>query len=153
MIGNIQLLWFSLCFLFLFLEMGNPGLLYFVSFSFGALCACIVTLYSISMPFQLAIFLGGTSCALLFVYFFTKEKENQLSSPSHRSNIDALIGKKVMVYQSFQDENVWLAKIYGQVWVVKSISNETFVAGQQVVIRDVQGCHLRVDKMSTTVYK
>ncbi len=148
MINNMQLLWFSLCFLFLFLEMGHPGLLYFISFSFGAFCSCIATLYSVGIPLQLAIFLGGTSSALLFVYSFIRIKENQLLSPSHRSNLDALIGKKVIVYQSSHDEQVWQAKISGQMWIVKNIRNETFVAGQQVIIVDVQGCHLRVDTIS-----
>ena len=148
MINNMQLLWFSLCFLFLFLEMGHPGLLYFISFSFGAFCSCIATFYSVGIPLQLAIFLGGTSSALLCVYFFIRAKEDQLLSPSHRSNLDALIGKKVVVYQSSHDEQVWQAKISGQVWVVKAVHNESLVAGQQVIIVDVQGCHLRVDKIN-----
>ena len=147
MINNMQLLWFSLCFLFLFLEMGHPGLLYFISFSFGALCSCVAIFYGAGVSAQLAIFLGGTSGALLCVYFFVRAKENQLSSPSHRSNLDALIGQKVVVYQSSHEEQVWLAKISGQVWVVKAVHNELLVAGQQVIIVDVQGCHLRVDKI------
>ena len=147
MINNMQLLWFSLCFLFLFLEMGHPGLLYFISFSFGAFCSCIATFYGAGMPAQLMIFLGGTSSALLCVYFFIRAKDNQLLSPSHRSNLDALIGQRVVVYQSPQEEQVWLAKISGQVWVVKAVQNELLVAGQQVIIVDVQGCHLRVDKI------
>ena len=151
MIDNIQLVWFSLCFLFLFLEMGHPGLLYFISFSCGAFCACIASLYCVDILAQLVMFLVGTSAALFGVYFFTKEKENQLSSPSHRSNLDALIGKKVIVYQSSHDEQVWLAKIFGQVWVVKTVHNETLIVGQQVIIRDVQGCHLRVEAIRESI--
>jgi len=148
MIDNMQLVWFILCFLFLFLEMGHPGLLYFISFSCGSFCAYIGALYCIDMSTQLAMFSIGTSCALVGVYFFTKTKKNQLSAPSHRSNLDALIGKKVIVYQSSQDEQVWLAKVSGQVWVIKSVHNDIFVVGQQVIIVDVQGCHLRVDKIT-----
>lgn len=151
MIDDIQLLWFSLCFLFLFLEMGHPGLLYFISFSFGSLCACIASFYDASMSLQLALFLGGTSCALLSIYFLTKENKNKLAAPSHRSNLDALIGNKVIVYQSPQDEQVWLTKIYGQVWVVKNIHHENLVTGQQVIVVDVQGCHLRVDKITPII--
>lgn len=147
----MQLLWFSACFLFLFLEMGHPGLFYFVSFSFGAFCSYGATFYTCNVSYQLAIFLAATSCALLVVYLLTNKQENHLASPSHRSNNDALIGQKVTIYQSSQDEQVWLAKIYGQVWVVKNIGKDTFVAGQDVIIRDVQGCHLRVSTISTTL--
>ena len=151
MIDTIQLLWFSLCFLFLFLEMGHPGLFYFISFSFGAFCSYFATFYTCNISYQLAIFLGATSCALFAVYLLMSKQEDQLASPSHRSNNDALIGQRVTIYQSSHDEQAWLAKIYGQVWVVKNIGNDAFVAGQQVIIRDVQGCHLRVIKISTTL--
>jgi len=148
MIDTIQLLWFSLCFLFLFLEMGHPGLFYFLAFSCGAFCSYFTTFYTNDISSQLAIFLGATSLALYIVYVCVNKKESQLASLSHRSNNDALIGQKVIIYQSPQDEQVWLTKIYGQVWVVKNIGNDAFVAGQHVVIRDVQGCHLRVAQIS-----
>lgn len=151
MIDNIQLVWFSLCFLFLFLEMGHPGLLYFLSFSFGSVGAFIASCYDVHITLQLMMFLGGTSCALISIYFLTKENKHKLASPSHRSNLDALIGNKVIVYQSPQDEQVWLTKLYGQVWVVKNVHNEIFVAGQQVIVVDVQGCHLRVDKITPII--
>lgn len=147
MIDNIQLLWFSLIFLFLFLEMGHPGLLYFLSFSCGALCSYVATLYGACVPSQLILFIAGTCSALLIVHFLITQKKNQLEAPSHRSNIDALIGKKVIVYQSEQDNNVWQVKISGQIWPVKTIHDEPLSPGQQVVIVDVQGCHLRVDSI------
>lgn len=148
MIDTTQLMWFSLCFLFLFLEMGHPGLFYFLAFSFGAFCSYFTTFYTNDISSQVAIFLGATSVALYTVYVCVNKQENQLASPSHRSNNDALIGQKVIIYQSPQDEQIWLTKIYGQVWVVKNIGNDAFVAGQHVVIRDVQGCHLRVAQIN-----
>jgi membrane protein implicated in regulation of membrane protease activity len=145
MIDKIELVWFSLIFFFLILEMGHPGLLYFVSFSCGALCSFVGTFYGVSVQSQLALFIAGTCTALLIVYVWIKEKKNQLQSSSHRSNLDALIGKKVIVFQSKQDGSIWQAKIAGQIWLVKSIHNQPLVASQQVVIIDIQGCHLRVD--------
>ena len=142
-----SLLWFSLVFLFLFLEMGHPGLLYFLSFSCGALCSYVATLYSACVPSQLILFIAGTCSALLVVYFFTKTKKDQLQTPSHRSNLDALIGKKIVVMQSEHDSKVLQARVSGQLWLVRSVHDEPLVAGQHVVIVDVQGCHLRVDSI------
>ena len=142
-----SLLWFSLVFLFLFLEMGHPGLLYFLSFSCGALCSYVATLYGACVPSQLILFIAGTCSALLVVYFFTKTKKDQLQTPSHRSNLDALIGKKIVVMQSEHDSKVLQARVSGQLWLVRSVHDEPLVAGQHVVIVDVQGCHLRVDSI------
>jgi membrane protein implicated in regulation of membrane protease activity len=143
MIDNLALLWFSLIFFFLFLEMGHPGLLYFLSFSCGALCSFIATLYGACVPSQLFIFLAGTCVSLLIVYVWIKQKKNQLQTPSHRSNLDALIGQKVVVFRS-QDGKIWQAQLSGQIWSVRAVHHEELCEGQQVVIVDVQGCHLRV---------
>ncbi|MBP6870089.1 NfeD family protein [Candidatus Babeliales bacterium] len=148
MIYNSTFLWFGLIFFFLFLEMGHPGLLYFLSFSCGAFCALMATLYDLSMGLQLVAFLAGTCVALGFVHFYVKAKKNQLQSPGHRSNLDALIGKKITVFVSKQDSKVWQAHVAGQIWLVKSVHHEPLEDGQQAVIVDVQGCHLRVDKVN-----
>lgn len=140
-------MWFCLIFLFLFLEMGHPGLLYFLSFSCGALCSYLATLYGACVPSQLVLFLAGTCSALLIVHFLVKQKKNFIQTPSHRSNLDALIGKKIVVFASEQDSNVLQARISGQIWLVRSINDELLMPGQQVVIVDVQGCHLRVDSI------
>ncbi len=141
------LMWFGLIFLFLFLEMGHPGLLYFLSFSCGALCSFVATLYGSGVPSQLLLFIAGTCGALLIVHFLVNTKKNQLQTPSHRSNLDALIGKKIVVLPVEHDANVWQARVSGQLWLVRSIHDERLIPGQQVVIVDVQGCHLRVDSI------
>lgn len=142
---NSTLVWFSLIFFFLFLEMGHPGLLYFISFSCGALCSFVATLYGVCVPVQLLLFLAGTCGALWAVHYLVARKKDQLQTPSHRSNLDALIGKKIVVVQSEHDSNVLQARVSGQLWLVRSIHDQRLEPGQQVVIVDVQGCHLRVD--------
>ena len=139
------LIWFCLVFFFLILEMGHPGLLYFLSFSCGALCSYVVSLYDPCISCQLIAFVIGTCMALLTLHFLVKGKKGQLQTPSHRSNLDALVGKKIVVYQSTDDCSVWQAKISGQTWLVKSVHDEPLCQGQHVVVVDVQGCHLRVD--------
>ncbi|MDP3788689.1 MAG: NfeD family protein [Candidatus Chromulinivorax sp.] len=144
---NVSLFWFGLIFFFLFLEMGHPGLLYFLSFSCGALCSFVATLYGACVPLQLILFLAGTCGALLAVHCLVTTKKDQLQTPSHRSNLDALIGKKITVMQSEHDSNIWQARVSGQLWLVRSVHGEPLVPGQHVVIVDVQGCHLRVDSL------
>lgn len=142
---NSFIIWFSAIFFFLFLEIGHPGLLYFTSFSFGALCAFIAAFFNLSITFQCILFTLGTVSALLLVHFFTLSQTNHLPTTSHRSNLDAFIGKKVIVFRSLQNPEIWQAKIFGQSWVVKSIDEQILYDGQQVVIIDIQGCHLRVN--------
>lgn len=138
-------LWFGLCFFFLILEMGHPGLFYFLSFSCGSLVALLMSMLEFSLHVQSSSFLLGTLMALLFVHMFVKQKMKQLQSAMHRSNIDALIGQKVVVYQSSHDACVWYAQIEGQVWVVKSVKPEQLQEGREMIIVQVKGCHLRVE--------
>lgn len=147
MVNTYQLVWFSLFFLFLFLEMGHPGLFYFLAFSCGSLCSYFTTFYTSNIVYQLAAFLVTTTIALCCAYYYMHKNSEQLSSPSHRSNNDALIGQKVIVYKAPENHAVWLAKVSGQVWVVKNLRNESFIDGQIVIIRGVQGCHLRVERL------
>lgn len=139
--------WFCLIFLFLFLEMGHPGLLYFISFSCGSLCSYVATLYGLDISWQLTLFIAGVCAALLLLHFTIKTKINCAQSPSHRSNIEALIGRKVIVVQTKHDNTVFQARVSGQLWLVRTVGDQTLSCGQQVVIVDVQGCHLRVDKI------
>lgn len=148
MIDNLALLWFSLIFFFLFLEMGHPGLLYFLSFSCGALCSCIATFYGACVTSQLLVFITGTCGALLILYTLVQQKKNQLQAPFYRSNLDALIGKKAMIFVSPHDDKIWQVLIHGQVWQARHIHEKTLYQGQQVIIIDVQGCHVRVDSIS-----
>jgi len=144
MILNFTLIWFTLTFLFLFLEMGHPGLLYFISFSFGSLFAFGASFYIDSLLLQQAIFLIGTCIALCLVHFFAKEKKGHIQIPSHRSNLDALIGQRVVVYLADENSQTWQARINGQVWLVRSVGDKPLKAGQDALVVDVQGCHLRV---------
>ena len=140
-----NLMWFGVCFLFLILEMGHPGLLYFLSFSCGALIALLISLIGLSFTMQLGSFLAGTCGALLLVHFLVKKKMKELQSSAHRSNTDALVGKKVVVYQSNHDEQIWYAQLNGQVWLVRCVHGKALQEGQQAVVVAVQGCHLKVD--------
>lgn len=146
---NLSLIWFSLLFLFLFLEMGHPGLFYFLAFSCGSLCSCIAALYDVSHFLQFFIFMVSTCIALMLIHLLLKNKKHDLAPLMHRSNNEALIGKKVFVYKSPLDDHTWYAKVLGQVWVVKTVHHQPLHEGQQVIIIDVQGSHLRVDTMHT----
>ena len=143
--NNSLILWFCSIFFFLILEMGHPGLLYFISFSCGALAAFVATWYGFAVSLQFAAFIVGTCAALYGIHFFTMLQKNKLATVSHRSNTDALIGLKVVVFQSLQDSAIWQTKIAGQVWQVQAVKQQTLTEGQQAIIVGVQGCHLKVD--------
>lgn len=139
--------WFVFTFFFLFLEMGHPGLLYFLAFSCGSFFACVAACYQMNLLFQLIMFITATCAAVCAVYLILKNTSHQLITPSHRSNLDALIGRKVVVFQSLGQNQVWQAKISGQIWLVKTIHDKSLHVGQQAIIVDVQGCHLRIDPL------
>ncbi len=148
MIYTSSLFWFGVMFFFLFLEMGHPGLLYFLSFSCGALVAGVMSWYEYQDVFQYGVFLLGTIASLTVLHLMFKAKSNEKMMQHYVSNTDALIGKKVTVFQSQDNKQVWHAQISGQVWVVRAIHDKPLENGQQVIIVAVQGCHVQVDYIS-----
>jgi membrane protein implicated in regulation of membrane protease activity len=148
MIYTSSFFWFFVMFFFLFLEMGHPGLLYFLSFSCGAAGAGCISLFHISDTVQYAIFLLGTVVSLLVLHFIFKSKSHEKVMHHYTSNADALIGKKVIVFSSPEDQQVWQAQVLGQVWTIRAIDDKPLRQGQHVIVVGVQGCHLQVDYIS-----
>lgn len=139
---NPTFVWFCLIFFFLLLEMGHPGLLYFISFSVGSCTALIAAWYGLNISYQLLACTVGTYSSLLILNRIIQYKEKK---GSYRSNIHSLIGQKVLIYQSESDSQQFQAKISGQIWLVRSVHDKPLFSGQHAVIVDVKGCHLQVD--------
>ena len=60
----MHIIWFVLSFIFIFLEVGHPGLFYFLALSFGSFSACIASYLQYSTYTQSIIFLYDD----IFVY-------------------------------------------------------------------------------------
>jgi membrane protein implicated in regulation of membrane protease activity len=136
--------WILLALLFLFFEMGSPGLFYFLSFSFGALAAAVSSLAVGAVTSQILIFLAGTCIALLVLKWWVARKSNKNHSHD-KSNIYALKGKRAVVLKDITPDASGTVKIGGESWMARSAHH--IAAGSHVLVVDVRGAHVLVEEV------
>jgi membrane protein implicated in regulation of membrane protease activity len=136
--------WVLLAFLFLFFEMGNPGLFYFLSFSFGALAAALSSLATSAIALQIIVFLAGTCLAIVVLKWWVARKSSKYHG-HEKSNIYALKGKRALVLKTITPDEPGTVKVGSESWMARSA--HTIAAGNYVTIVDVRGAHLVVEEV------
>lgn len=140
---NIQIwLWSILALVFLILEIGHPGLFYFISFCFGALNAALFAFLGYSAFFQAITFFIATIVAL----FLLRRCVKRMRRGTHATNVFALIGKKGIVIEQVGPEQPGYVKIQGEVWLARSVAQAPLPEGSKITVIDVRGAHLIVDQ-------
>lgn len=138
----MNVLWFVLSCVFVALEVGHPGLLYFLSMSCGAFAAFLASILSYSFAFQVGIFFAMTFVCLALVHLFVKK--TVFDHRGHRSNVEQLVGKEVVIVKVYS-EHSGLGKVGGEKWSVKlQGQEEKLVEGMKAIVIGIQGCHLKI---------
>lgn len=138
--------WLIIAVLFLLLEMGHPGLFFFLSFSCGALIASLVSLYSQSLILQSIIFLISTFISL-FILKQWIAKKLRLGTKHTHTNMYALEGKHAVVLQSITPTKPGLVKINGEIWTARSLHDGIIHKDVLVQVIRVSGAHVVVKKI------
>ncbi len=135
--------WLIIAIFFLLLELGHPGLFFFLSFSFGAGAAALASLYWQSYTLQGSIFLGVTILAGLILRLWFKKQD----SAAPKTNVYALQGKQAQVVREIGKNKVGAVKVQGDIWLAKTSDDETLHENDLVEIVRVQGAHVIVTKV------
>ena len=146
-VTHVAYWWLIVAFFFLIMEIGHPGLFFFISFFFGGLTAAAVSCVTESMTLQIISFFGGTVIALYILrhWGITLVGKNR---PHQQTNFYALKGKRAVVTQDIVAEKAGLVTIGGQVWAARSIHHDdTIIRGDVVEVVDVRGAHVVVKKV------
>ena len=139
--------WLIVAIAFLILEMGHPGLFFFLSFFFGGIIAAFSTGLTSLIMLQMVFFLGGTIMAAAIlrywgIGFLSKNRSQQ------QTNVYALKGKRAIVKQDIAAEKAGLVTIGGQVWAARVLHHDDIVRqGDIVEVVDVRGAHVVVRKI------
>lgn len=134
-------IWFVLGCCFILLEIGNPGLLYFLALSAGAFVTFGASVVDCSLYIQYLLFFLTSAIAIASVYLFVNKTNN--SSKEYHSNLEQLIGLTVTV-RSIQSDKIGTTKIGSEVWLIKLQGDKALHAGAEVKILGIQGSHLQV---------
>jgi membrane protein implicated in regulation of membrane protease activity len=136
--------WFLTALLFLLLELGHPGLLFFVSFAFGAFAAGAVSFVAEEFVFQVGVFLGATIVALAVLKYWVVRYAAHTPKHGH-SNIYALEGKQGLVVKEISPNQPGQVNLNGEIWLARTPHDVAVPAGTEVVVLHVKGSHLVVD--------
>lgn len=130
----------------LLVEMMSPGLFFFLSFSCGAFAAMVSTFYGDSFRWQGGIFLGATALSFFLMRRFLAHKT--MSVHGHqRTNVDALMGKRVVVTVALEPHGVGQVRVDGEVWFARSFDQRHVETGAVVEIVQIVGSHVLVRKV------
>lgn len=139
--------WFLTALLFLVLELGHPGLLFFISFACGAGVAGIASFMIQDLVLQGAIFLVTTIGALICLKRWVMARG--LRTPKHgASNVYALTGKHGVVIKAMSPIQAGQVKLNGEIWMARPLHEVTISVGSEVVVRYVKGAHVVVEESS-----
>lgn len=139
---NLFFFWLVVAILFLILEIGSPGLFYFLSFCLGAVLSAIVSLYYDSSMLQSIVFLAGTIIALVILKYGIRSWKH--ANKLHPTNIYALQGKHGIVLQEITAKNPGLVKVEGQEWSAKALQDGSIPAGSFIEVLSCTGAFLIV---------
>ena len=143
---NLFLFWLVIAILSLILEMGSPGIFYFLSFACGAVLSAILSFYDGELITQCLGFLSGSIIAIfLFKYFIGSRTR---TSKIYQTNIYALEGKRGIVLEQIQQQNIGLIKIEGQSWSAKTEQEKTIPVGKEVQVLSCSGAYVLVEEVA-----
>jgi len=132
-------LWLAIMLATLLLEMGHPGLFFFLSFACGSGAAALTAYLEWSLTSQIILFLLVTVLNIVFL----KKIAHKLHHPETRTNMQALIGNHALVIKTITPMVPGQVKINGEIWTARSI-NHTFEIDSTVIVSRVIGSHVIV---------
>ena len=138
--------WLATALCFLLLEVGHPGLLLFISFSFGAVVAAITSIFTPSLMMQCTLFLLS-SIAALFVLKRWITGHARAYHAHHKTNVYALQGKQGVALTGLSPDASGTVKLGGETWSARVAHDHAIAAGDTVRVVSVSGSHVRVEKI------
>jgi len=143
---NMVYFWIVVALVFLLMEMGSPGLFFFISFFCGGVSAAGATCLLSSFIAQTVIFFCGTVLALGVLRYFVVPMLEK-NRPHERTNVYALQGKRGFVTKSINVHSSGMVKVQGELWFARSVSGDVIEEGATVEVVDVRGAHVIVKKI------
>jgi membrane protein implicated in regulation of membrane protease activity len=124
--------WLIVGIFLLLLEVGTPGLFFFVSLAMGSFIAAIAAFLNFSWYVQCWTAIGGALLSFgILKYFFANKKKSNI-----KTNIDALIGKEGVVIETIEPRKIGRIKIKGEEW--PAISDHQVILQKGTVVKVVR---------------
>lgn len=113
-------------------------------FAAGGIAALVAASLGFGFGSQLVVFVLFSAVLLVLVRPFCRRF---LRPKGAATNADRVIGQTAVVTEAIDNmEAVGAVRIFGQTWTARSANGETISAGERVVIREIQGVKVIVEK-------
>jgi membrane protein implicated in regulation of membrane protease activity len=119
--------WLLFAFMCLVVEIGHPGLFFFLSFFFGALCAAGIALSGMSIASQGILFFTVTGIAFFVLRRWVYQYVHK-STKNNQTNVYALQGKRGVVLTTVKILHKGVVKIGGERWLAHSVDQRSIEA-------------------------
>lgn len=135
--------WLITAGLLLMVELGHPGLFYFLSFSLGAFGAAGVALAGCSFTMQMGFLLIASTFACVILRTWVKREQQH----TYRSNVYALQGKEGIVTTMIPQSGFGQVSVDGENWRAQSNDGIALEAAVKVRVLEVRGTRVIVKKI------
>lgn len=138
-------IWLILLIAFIVIEAATVNLTT-IWFAGGALAALILSLFGVSIVWQVAIFLVVTALLLIFTKpIVQRHFNNKLTA----TNIQAMMGKQAIVTETIDNlHETGAVQVDGLTWTARAVDQQTISEGTIVEVMDVKGVTLYVKPKS-----
>lgn len=145
-IDNMAYFWVVIALFFLVLEMGSPGLFFFLSFFCGGLGATAATFFVESVIIHTIVFFIATIISLVLLRYYVMPYIGK-DRPHERTNVYALQGKRGFVVHVITSQTPGLVRVSGEKWAARSVHGESIEQGAQIEVVDMRGAHVIVKEV------
>ena len=115
--------------------------------SAGALAAMVCALCGLDLTWQTVALAVVCIAAYILLLPIFKRRHHKAGSPSSRTGMDALLGRRAFVTHSVHPDRLGRARIDGDNWQIKAPGvSETIPAGTEVTVVDYDSIILIVEK-------
>ena len=137
-------IWFGLMAVMLIIELFTAGLTT-IWFAAGALCALAACALGAGLPVQIIVFVA---VSLIMLVFTRPWAARYLNRQTHKTNAEALVGRKVRVTQDINNlKEEGEVTVNGLPWKARSSDDTvTFRRDEQVLVEGIEGVKLIVSK-------
>ena len=137
-------IWVALVIIFALIEVFTLGLTT-VWFAIAALIMVFLSFIKIPLPVQVLIFLAISALLLIFTRPLAVKK---FKIGREKTNVDSLVGKRVLVTKTISEFEKGEVKINGLFWAARSEGNTEIAAGIKCEVLRIEGVHLIVRPLS-----
>jgi membrane protein implicated in regulation of membrane protease activity len=136
----VSFFWLIVGIILLLLEIGTPGLFFFISLAAGAFFAALCAFLNFSLEVQCVTAATISLVTFWILRWYVTKKFNH----SHKTNTDALIGKEAIIIIQITPHTIGRIKIQGEEWPAITKENISLSKGTVVRVIAIQGNKLIV---------